>query len=213
MLAGNPSLLGLSLIPIIFTLVLLVLLAFGVSWLVGEAIASALGEELRTTARVLIFVLALLLIYFLYLPVARVVLAPFSETLSRKAHTINSGGRNYQSNLGWGHAIWEGLKLVTFQMVILLIALALSLIFPPVGAPIGISLAVLTCGLDFLDVPLSARGLPFRKKLGVIWRNKSLTIGFGIAAYLSLLIPVVNLLSLPVGVIGATLLTDAIEKK
>jgi uncharacterized protein involved in cysteine biosynthesis len=45
----------------------------------------------------------------------------------------------------------------------------------------------------------------------VIWRNKSLAIGFGAAAYLLLLIPVVNLLSLPVGVIGATLLTDALE--
>jgi CysZ protein len=210
MLMGNPSLLGLSLVPILFTLVLLVLLAFGISWLVGEAISNAFGEELLMTARVLIFVLALLLIYFLYLPVARVLLAPFSEALSRKAHAINSGEMSYQSNLGWGRAIWEGFKFVAFQMVILLIALALGLIFPPVGAPIGISLAVLTCGLDFLDVPLSARGLPFRKKLGVLWRNKSLTIGFGMAAYLSLLIPVVNLLSLPTGVIGATLLTDAI---
>jgi CysZ protein len=210
MLIANPSLLGLSLIPILITFVLLVLLAFGISWFVGEAIANAFGEQLRTTARALIFVLALLLIYFLYLPVARVLLAPFSEALSRKAHAINSGGTNYQSDLGWSRAIWEGLKLVTFQMVILLIALTLSLIFPPVGAPVGIALAVFTCGLDFFDVPLSARGLPFRKKLGVIWRNKSLAIGFGLAAYLSLLIPVLNLFSLPVGVIGATLLIDAI---
>ncbi|MGH9936621.1 MAG: EI24 domain-containing protein, partial [Blastocatellia bacterium] len=58
---------------------------------------------------------------------------------------------------------------------------------------------------------LSTRGLRLRKKLGVIWRNKSLALGFGAAAYLVLLIPVVNMLALPVGVVGATLLIDALE--
>jgi uncharacterized protein involved in cysteine biosynthesis len=51
-----------------------------------------------------------------------------------------------------------------------------------------------------------------RKKLGVIWRNKSLALGFGAAAYLMLLIPVVNMLALPVGVVGATLLIDALDQ-
>jgi len=50
-----------------------------------------------------------------------------------------------------------------------------------------------------------------RKKLGVIWRIKSLAIGFGAAAFLMLLIPVFNMLALPVGVVGATLLIDALE--
>ena len=45
----------------------------------------------------------------------------------------------------------------------------------------------------------------------MIWRNKSLAIGFGAAAYLMLLIPVINMLALPVGVVGATLLIDALE--
>jgi uncharacterized protein involved in cysteine biosynthesis len=49
-----------------------------------------------------------------------------------------------------------------------------------------------------------------RKKLGMIWRNKSLALGFGAAAYLMLLIPVINLLALPVGVVGATLLIDSL---
>ena len=106
----------------------------------------------------------------------------------------------------------EGLKLVSFQLGLVLVAFALSLSFPPIGAPVGIAIAIFSCGLDFFDVPLSARGLPFREKLMVIWQNKWLAVGFGLAAYLSLLIPVINLFSLPVGVIGATLLTDELEK-
>lgn len=212
MLFKHPSLFGLSLIPMAITVVLLVSLALGCAWLVGDLIEGAMGEELRVFAQALVFVLALLLGYFLYLPLARVLLAPFSEALSRKAHAINSGGGKYQSSLGWARAMLEGLKLVALQAMIVLVALALSLIFPPVGAPIGIAVAVLMCGLDFCDVPLSACGMPLRKKLGVIWRHKSLALGFGLAAYLMLLIPVINLLCLPVGVIGATLLTDQIEE-
>ncbi len=212
MLLRHPALLGLSLIPILLTVVLLLSLAFGVVWLVGQMVSDALGENLRVFAQTLIFVVALLAGYFLYLPVARVLLAPFAEALSRKAHAMNAGAANYQSDLGWARAMWEGLKLVMLQLVIAIFVLALSIAFPPVGAPIGIAVAVFLCGLDFFDIPLSARGMRLRKKLGVIWRNKSLAIGFGAAAYLLLLIPVVNLLSLPVGVIGATLLTDALER-
>ncbi|MGH9849689.1 MAG: EI24 domain-containing protein, partial [Blastocatellia bacterium] len=146
MLFRHPALLGLSLIPILLTLVLLLGLSFGVAWLVGQMISDALGYDLRVFAQALIFALALLAGYFLYLPVARVLLAPFSEALSRKAHAINAGAAIRQSDLGWARAMWEGLKLVVLQLVIAIFVLALSLLFPPVGAPIGIAVAVFLCG-------------------------------------------------------------------
>lgn len=210
MLFRHRALFGLSLIPILLTVVLLFSLAAGSAWLIGRMIADALGDDLRIFAQALIFVLALLIGYFLYLPLARVLLAPFAEALSRKAHAINRGAAVRQSDPGWARAMWEGLKLVMLQATIAMIVVALGLIFPPVGMPIGVAVAIFLCGLDFFDIPLSTRGLRLRKKLDVIWRNKSLAIGFGAAAYLTLLIPVVNLLSLPVGVIGATLLTDSL---
>lgn len=211
-LTRHSDLLGLSLIPILMTGVLLVALAMGGAWIVGWLIGDALGRDLRVFAQVLMFLFALLIGYFLYLPVARVLLAPFAEALSRKTRVINTGETIGQNDLGWARAMWEGLKLVMFQAVIALLALAFGLIFPPLGAPIGITVAIFLCGLDFFDIPLSTRGLRLRRKLGVIWRNKSLAIGFGAAAYVMLLIPVINMLSLPVGVIGATLLTDALDK-
>jgi len=210
-LIRNPDLLGLSLIPILLTLVLLLGLAVAGAWIAGRIVADNLGAGLRIYAQVLMFALALAIGYFLYLPVARVLLAPFAEALSRRAHAINTGEAAGQNNFGWGRAMWEGLKLVMFQLVVAAAAIALSLAFPPVGAPIGIAVAIFLCGLDFLDIPLSTRGMRLRRKLGVIWRNKSLAVGFGAAAYLMLLIPVFNMLSLPVGVIGATLLIDALK--
>jgi CysZ protein len=215
-LVRNPALLSLSMIPMLLTLALLMGLIFGAALMVGRLIGDALRVELRIAAQVLMFALSLLIAYFLYMPVARVLLAPFAEALSRKTRAISlsSVGRAIrQNNQGWARAMWEGLKVVIFQAAVALAALALALAFPPVGAPVGVAVAIFLGGLDFLDIPLSTRGLRLRNKLGVIWRNKFLALGFGAAAYLILLIPVINMLALPVGVVGATLLIDALESE
>jgi CysZ protein len=210
-LVRNPELLSLSLVPMLLTLVLLMGLIFGAAWTVGWLIGDAVRSEIRIVAQVLMFLLTLLIAYFLYLPAARVLLAPFAEALSRRTYAIDKGRKIRQNGQGWARAMWEGLKLVVFQAAVALAALALGLAFPPVGAPVGVAIAIFLGGLDFFDIPLSTRGLRLRKKLGLIWRNKSLALGFGAAAYLMLLIPVINMLALPVGVVGATLLIDALE--
>ncbi|MGH9842967.1 MAG: EI24 domain-containing protein [Blastocatellia bacterium] len=211
MIFRHPALLGLSLIPIVVTVALLLSMAFGITWLFGQWIAGAFDEWLRDVVLAAVFVAAVLVAFFLYLPVARVVLAPFAEALSRKTHAISTGV-NYRSDLNWWRAIREGLKLALLHVLIGIAALGIGIIFPPIGAPAGIAIAVFLCGLDFFDIPLSARGLPLGRKLKVIFGNKALALGFGIAAYLMLLVPGLNLLSLPVGVVGATLLTDQLDK-
>ncbi|MBS1789464.1 MAG: EI24 domain-containing protein [Acidobacteria bacterium] len=207
MLFRQPALLALSLIPIALTVLLLLALAFGCVWLVGQSLAGVMPADYAVFAQAIILVLALLLSYFLYLPVARVLLAPFAEAISRKAHSISTGESGVNSDISWTRAIKEGLKISTLHLVVGVFAFALNFL-PPVGPIIGLLIVILLCGLEFLDVPLSVRGIPFGKKLGVIWQNKSAALGFGAASYLMLLIPGINLLSLPVGVIGATLLTN-----
>ncbi len=209
-LVRNSNLITLSLIPMLLTLVLILGLASGSALLVRWAFPDTFGEGMRVVAQVLMFLLALLIAFYLYMPMARVLLAPFSEALSRRTHAINTGKAVQQNNQGWARAMWEGLKLVIFQLAVILAVLAFGLFFPPVGAPVGVAVAIFLGGLDFFDVPLSTRGLRFRKKLGIIWRNKSLALGFGAAVYLMMLVPVINMLALPIGVIGATLLTDSL---
>lgn len=211
MMLRHPSLLGLSMIPIAATAVLLLGMALGFAWLLGASLAESLDEFSLALIKVAVFAAALLAGYFLYLPLARVLLAPFAEALSRKTHLINTGSP-LQQNVNWLRAIFEGFKLVMFHLLLGVIAIVGGFVFPPVGAPLGVAIAVFLSGLDFFDIPLSARGMALRNKLGVIFSNKSLALGFGAAAYLMLLIPIVNLLLLPVGVIGATLLTDALDR-
>src|SRR5262249_28005437 len=134
-LIRNSELLSLSLIPMLLTLVLILGLAAGSAFLVGWFFRGALGAELRIIAQILMFLLALLIACFLYLPVARVLLAPFAEALSRRTHAINTGQTVRRNNQRWARAMLEGLKLVIFQLVVALVALALGLAFPPLGAP------------------------------------------------------------------------------
>ncbi|MDX2033262.1 MAG: EI24 domain-containing protein [Blastocatellia bacterium] len=219
MLFRHPALLALSLIPILATILMLTLLAIGAALLIGRFLSDALlipllgdgiASEVRPVVQAIVFLFSVLFGYFLYLPLARVLLAPFAEAISRKAHQISTGS-SYSGEQNWRRAILDGGKMAMLHLVVGAGSILLGLAFPPLGVPVGVLIAALLCSLDFMDVPLSARGLRFGAKLRVVFRNKPLTMGFGFAAYVMLLIPVVNLLTLPVSVIGATLLTDAAE--
>ncbi len=210
MLFRHPWLLGISLIPIAATVLLLVGFAIFLAWGIGETLAIFFNEPLRRLTQAAIFILALAAGYFLYLPLARILLAPFSEALSRKAYALHTGDKTRQPAGGWGHAVKEGVKLVAFQLLLIVAGIGLSAAFPPAAVPTGLLLASFLGALDFLDIPLSVRGWPLRQKLGLMARSKALTLGFGAAAYLALFLPGINLFLLPAGVIGATILTKEI---
>ena len=86
----------------LLTLALLMGLIFGAALTVGRLIGDAVRVELRIVAQVLMFLLTLLIAYFLYLPVARVLLAPFAEALSRKTHAIIIGPDDSSEQSGLG---------------------------------------------------------------------------------------------------------------
>jgi len=210
LLVRHPSLLALSLVPIVLTLAALSALIWGCVRLtqrLSETALVPLSPNVLALAQALVLLLALFVSYLLYLPLARVLLAPFSEAISRRTSMILGVGAPNKT-LGWRHAMWEGSKLVMIQLVVGLSALALGLFFPPIAAPLGLAVAICFVSLDYMDVPLSVRGSSLKEKMRLVGRNKALTAGFGAAGYLMLIIPVVNLLSLPVGVIGATLLVN-----
>lgn len=216
LLFRNPPLLWLSLIPIVLTVVILGLVVFGSVWVVGQFFADGTplyGPGLRLLAQAMTVLLVLFVGFLLYLPLARVLLAPFAEQLSRRTHIIVYGSELPAPGLNILRSMWEGAKLVSFQLLLGTLALLLGLVLPVIGPVLGVMLGSLFCSLDFLDVPLSTRGLPLGKKLAVWWRHKSLALGFGTAGYVLLLIPLVNLFTLPVGVLGATVIAGKLARE
>lgn len=206
----HPRLLIISLVPIILTIFVLLGIAIGGAYLIGEWLAKypVLGLENRIFLQSIIVLLAVFFSYLVYLPLTRIFLAPFSEKLSLRTTKILGKSGKSEQELGFFRAIGEGVKLVAMQLGIVLIILLLTILLPPVGVPVGIFTTICFCGMDFLDVPLSIRGYSFKQKRGFWRKNFPSILGFSLAAYFLLHIPVLNLLALPVGVIGATLLLE-----
>src|SRR5262249_11104872 len=82
MIVRHPALPGLCWIPIVVRGVLLVAMALGVTWLFGRLLADSFDNQFRLLLQVIVFIAVMLVSYFLSLPLARVVLAPFAEALS-----------------------------------------------------------------------------------------------------------------------------------
>lgn len=215
MLFRYPRLFGLAIIPIVLTVVFLIGLAGAGAWWIGRGLEQS--EMLPADGRLLLQALTMLLVFFIayliYLPLTRIFLAPFSEKLSRKTTELNGNSNKNDSNLGVFKSIWEGVKLVTLQFILVGIILLVTLFFPPIGVPVGIFMTICFCGVDLVDVPLSVNGMSFRQKVRFWWGNRAMVLGFAVAAYLLLHVPLVNLLALPVGVIGGTLLVNHIERE
>jgi CysZ protein len=210
LLLRHPSLLGLAAIPVLLT----VIVVFGLAFFAASQVRPWLGNEspgLRLAFQAAVFVLALFVGYLIYLPLARIFLAPISELLSRRAWALSANGSVERIEIGVGRAVWEGMKLVALQLLVTVFAVVIGFIFPPVGVPLGVFVTLCVSGIDFLDVPLSLRGLPLKRKLGVLWRNKAVALGFSAAVYLLLLVPILNLLALPIGVVGATALVSRLD--
>lgn len=215
LLFSEPLLLALSLVPILLTLAGLILIGWGSVSATG-VLLEKLGIasiDYRQIAQALVLLLALYLSYLVYLPVTRIFLAPFSERLSIQTGKSLSGDAPVRNDRGVFVAILEGAKLVGFQLLIFLIVVLLTAAFPPAGIPVGIIVTIFFCGVDFVDVPLSVSGLSFKEKLRLFGRRMPAMFGFGLAAYSLLSIPVINLIALPVGVIGATIMTSEEKHK
>jgi uncharacterized protein involved in cysteine biosynthesis len=206
----HPTLFALALIPIVLTIVLIVALAWGGAYLLGNWLAQNVGMGLtdRLLLQTLVVLATLFLAYLIYLPLTRIFLAPISERLSLRTTKLTGQQTIAENELLFFRAIGEGLKLVALQLIVVAIILPLTILLPPLGVPLGIVAAICFCGVDFLDVPLSLRGYNFRDKWRWWKQNFPLVLGFSLAGYVLLHIPLVNLLTLPVGVVGASLLVD-----
>lgn len=214
LLFRNPGLLALSLVPVALTIVAIVVLLIVSVWIAGRMIegVSPVRDQLRTLTQLLVLVFAIFVSHILYVPLARVFLAPFAEAISRRTSAIIGAPVGVPGS-SWIRSIIEGAKLVSLQLAVAILAIALSLTIPVVGGFIGVAFAIFFVSLDYLDVPLSVRGLKLREKLKIIGGHKSLALGFGMAGYVMLVIPIVNLFSLPVGVVGATLAHRAMTRE
>ena len=211
-LLANRGLKRLALIPVLITVVILIGLLVGgyylADYLLGSPEPGVWAGLLAALGRVAVLIVLIVVVYFLFFPLASLILAPFNERLSMRVEQIILPTHKCVTppgRLQWLRALLDGVRLLVLQAVVLLVLLPFNLV-PVIGSVPTLIALIYFASLDYMDVPASVKRYSLRDKLRLISRNKALTLGFGATAYVLLLVPGVNLLSIPVGVTAATLL-------
>ncbi|MGI8904912.1 MAG: EI24 domain-containing protein [Candidatus Sumerlaeaceae bacterium] len=217
----HPSLWPYCVIPLLINTALVIGLVF---WLHGYTDTwfehhltgtSWYWVALRKAAEWFSVVLVIVAALIAFVILGSLVALPFNDLLSERADKIVTGWRD-TSQHGVGRKAWhlvvtlvqESKRLSVYGI---LAALLLVLSFVPPLAPFTTAaqlfLAAMFFAVDYLSYPLERRGvLLARDKKAFAHSHFGASLGFGATMTLIALIPLVNFLFLPLGVVGGTLL-------
>lgn len=146
---------------------------------------------------------------------ANLAASPFLEALSRRVEEVVTGAADEPGG-GWldalrggGRAALEELRRLGFFLALQLAILGTGFVVPGAQllAPPAMTLVTLLfLPLDSASPALDRRRLRFRDKRRWVLDQPALMLGYGVAAFLTCLVPGLNLLAMPVLVVGGTLL-------
>jgi CysZ protein len=204
---------ALALIPFALTIVLYVVgfglfaangdRLLGLFWSPEAAASTGLAGVLywfyAHVVKYLLYLLAFVLMYFLFMVTANILAAPLYDSITGRMAREASGADTPQgSSLPFWRSILEEAKKAVFVA-----AFPLLLAFVPiVGQILAPIAAAVLLAFDFVDFSLCRDQPRFTGRLRYMVRNPLLLLGFG----LPLLIPIANIFIFPFAILGSTLL-------
>ncbi|MBU0531133.1 MAG: EI24 domain-containing protein [Candidatus Uhrbacteria bacterium] len=221
-LAHRRNLWWLVIVPLVINVVLLVLLILGVIWLSRYWLAMSLPEVWWATMIAVIAisaatVLILFLGIILFATVGTIIGAPFYEQISYQVDD-NLGG--FEVEVSWWKQIVGSLKnslkriyIFGLVQVALLILLVIPFIVGIVTYTVlGFIATTFFLSLEYLDFVFERRQVSFHERLRWGLDRKWFVGGFGVALFVGLTIPLVNLLVPPAAAVGAVLMYHALSE-
>ncbi len=188
-----------------------------VGWLtIGEA-TWWLWSVLAWVAIVAIYAAVFLIYAFLFSIIAEILGAPFYEEIGArvdKRHGVAIVER------AWYQEVWlavgqESRKLVALVAAGLVIFVLQFL--PGVGQVIGVVggalMLVITLGADAVGPPLARRGLTLGDRRRWVIKHLMVVCGLGTAKAIGLIIPILNIVVLPIAAVAGTLLVQTYEQR
>lgn len=163
-----------------------------------------------------LMIVALLITWFSFTLVGNVIAAPFNELLSVATERMFRDRASPGPEEGWrallgemARAVSDEARKMAFFLLVQAALLPLNLV-PIIGTVVytllSLGFGVLFVALEFTDYPMARRRIPFADRRRAVWRNRALMSGFGGSLFLTFFIPGMNLICLPLGVVGGTLL-------
>ena len=159
----------------------------------------------------LFFLMMLAIVFFTFTLIGNLIAAPFNALLSEKVQQMEGAKL---PDLGWKdflailpRSILRELRKIAYFLPRALILLLLSFI-PVVGAVLWFIFNGWMMAIQYCDYPADNRGISFSETLAQLKKNNPTSWFFGTTVNLVMLIPLVNLVMIPAGVVGATLLWE-----
>lgn len=160
----------------------------------------------------LFILIAAVVMLYTFTLVANLIGSPFNGMLSARVEHIVSGSPPPDLGLSLAAEAWisvagELRKYVYFAklavpLVLLFFIPGINVVSPLLWALFG----AWAIALEYLDYPMGNHGYRFKQERELLAKNRFLCLGFGAGMLAMTLIPGLNLLAMPTGVIAATLL-------
>lgn len=167
----------------------------------------------------LVMLLTLVLSYMVAMMIGGVIASPFNDVLSEKTEKLLLGDL-YQDPQEGAPFLPSLLKSMASSAAVALLYFAIMApmlllhFIPGVGSIAYTLVGGLVGGyfmaLEYSDTLLERRGTGFKRKLNLVWQERSYTLGFGVGTSLMLAIPLINFFCLPIAVIAGTAVGTAL---
>jgi uncharacterized protein involved in cysteine biosynthesis len=131
---------------------------------------------------------------------------------------LGARDREYGKWLRWvgaieGRALWVGVQASVITGVVLVVALPLYFVFPPVGYILFAGVVGFATSVSLLDIPFERRRWRVKQRLGFVGRHLPAMIAFGAVSGFLLTIPLVGwALMVPGASVGGMWLLCRLEK-
>ena len=168
-------------------------------------------EWLIWLIKVVFFIGISIVVFFCFSIFANIISAPFNALLARAVEERLTGKQiqlsNKQSllNLITVSMRSEFRKLIYFSIRIPILLLLFFIPIINIIAPlIWFVFSSWMIAIEYCDYPMSNHDIVFEKQRKKMAKNRQLIYGFGVGAMLLTLIPILNFITIPVSVAGAT---------
>ncbi len=151
-----------------------------------------------------------LIVYFTFSSVANLIAAPFNAQLAKAVEQRLAGKDIAYTDMPLMKEITitvknELVKLLRFISIaallcVLLVIPGLNLIFPLAW----FIFMAYSLSLQYIDYPMANHQLFYKEQRALLAQNRMQRLGFGVAANVMLLFPLINFIAMPVCVCGAT---------
>ena len=168
---------------------------------------------MSATLGVLLILLSGAVLVVVFMMLAKIIAAPFLDVLAQQVESLH--GETHGDVFNWdyfwrsfGVAIGAELKRTGFVIIVYgaLFLLGLIPVLAPFTALAGTLFTILFLPLQYTGYTMDHRLMTFRQRRALVGQRPWLMFGFGLAAFLTIFIPLLNFICLPILVVGGTLL-------